>query len=159
MFNLKDEFIYIIKKTHEWLELPYGKDQLAIMMGTAATESHLGQKLRQSGYSMKSKGGAFGPWQQQLNSHDDIWRLVFFVHPKLCERVKQINGCIPARDALIGNLYYACAMARLQYWRHPEPLPSSKDLEGQGRYYIKYFNCGGKGSVAKYVADYKQFVL
>jgi hypothetical protein len=160
MFDLKDEFIYIIKKVHEWLKLPCDEAKIAIMMGTAATETHLGRDFRQLKYSMESDGGAFSPWGIEIRTHDDVQNIVLSAHPMLCERVNQIKGCMSGKDALIGNLYYACAIARLQYWRHPEPLPLAEDLVAQGYYYKKYFNSSdGKGSMKKYVEDYKCFVL
>jgi hypothetical protein len=161
MYDLKEELRYITCKTHEWLQFPYSDKENAIMLGTAATETHLGKTFRQTGYSMESKGGAFSPWGIELKTHDDIWNIVLPRHPHICEHIKEILGCcVSCQDALIGNLYYACAIARLQYWRFPEPLPAADDLESQGKYYKHYFNSSkGKGSVAKYVADYKRFVL
>jgi len=160
MYNLKSEIIYVIKKTHQWLEFPCGNDDISIMMGTGATETLLGQDFRQTGYSMESNAGAFSLWGIELRANDDIWNVVLPRHKALKERVIRILGNMSCKEALIGNLYYACAIARLQYWRHKEPLPAAEDLMGQGIYYKKYYNSeDGKGSAEKYVSDYKRYVL
>jgi hypothetical protein len=160
MYDLKEELRYIILKTHEMLDIWANPRAVTLLLGTAATESNFGQVLRQEGYSMQSDKGAFGLYQMELNTHDDLWDNFLNYRSILCTKVKMILGCLHCREALIGNLYYATAMARLQYLRHKEPLPPVDDLQKQGTYYCKYFNSNkGKGTVEKYVADYKRFVL
>ena len=57
---------------------------------------------------------------------------------------------------LSGNLLYACAMARLVYARHPDPLPAAGDLEAQAELYKRVYNtAGGAATTAEYVANYK----
>src|ERR1700724_2805862 len=34
-------------------------------------------------------------------------------------------------ESLVGNLNWACAMARLLYWRHPQPLPLANLLTAE----------------------------
>lgn len=55
------------------------------------------------------------------------------------------------------NMRAAVVHARLIYWRSPAPLPklNAKDM---GKYWVKYYNRGGKGTVDKFVStldDYK----
>jgi len=159
MYSLKDELIHIISWVHNYLGFNDELNARQLMLGTCATETNLGQKLRQGGYSTQSDEGAFGFWQMELFADSDIWTCLIIKKPTLYYKMKELLGCVSRKDALIGNLYYACAMARLQYARHKEPLPPADDLIAQGVYYKKYFNGSGKGSPEKYVADYKLFVL
>jgi len=159
MYNLKDELIYIISWVHNYLDFNDALNARQLMLGTCATETNLGQKLRQGGYSMRSDEGAFGFWQMELSADADIWTHFIIKKTSLYCKINKLAGGMNHKDALIGNIYYACAMARLQYARHKEPLPPTDDLMAQGIYYKKYFNGAGKGSVEKYVADYKKFVL
>ncbi len=58
------------------------------------------------------------------------------------------------------NVAYATAIARLVYYRHPEPLPLPDDVEALGRYYTKYFNTAlGQGSAEEFVRNYKRHVV
>ncbi|CAM2806291.1 hypothetical protein [Komagataeibacter xylinus] len=41
---------------------------------------------------------------------------------------------------LIGNLPYACAMARLKCHRAPDPLPATDDAAGQCRFWKANYN-------------------
>ena len=159
MLNLKDELIYIISFVHDHLDFADSINARQLMLGTCATETNLGQDLRQGGYSMQSDEGAFGFWQMELSTCEDIWTRLIIKKPMLYCKMNKLLGVLSHKDALIGNIYYACAMARLQYARHKEPLPAADDLMAQGVYYKKYFNGFGKGTHEKYVADYKRFVL
>jgi hypothetical protein len=160
MYDLKEELRYIILKTHEMLDIWANPRAVELLLGTAATETNFGQVLRQEGYSMSSNSGAFGLYQMELDSHDDIWNNFLIYRSILKTKVQMILGCLNCKEALIGNLYYATAMARLQYLRHKESLPPVDDLKKQGDYYCRYFNSSkGKGTVDKYVTDYKRFVL
>jgi len=160
MYNLKDELIYIISWVHDYLGFNDALNARQLMLGTCATETNLGQKLRQAGYSMQSDGGAFGLMQMELKTCEDIWTHFIIKKPMLYYKMKELLGNLSHKDALIGNIFYACAMARLQYARHKEPLPHIGDWIAQGEYYCKYYNSSkGKGTPEKYVEDYKRFVL
>tara|TARA_R110002096_G_scaffold315227_3_gene509454 strand:- start:6003 stop:6308 length:306 start_codon:yes stop_codon:yes gene_type:complete len=61
---------------------------------------------------------------------------------------------------LIGNLYYATAMARVHYYRVPEPIPLSDDIQGLALYWKKYYNTyEGKGTTTEFVHNYKKYVV
>ena len=58
---------------------------------------------------------------------------------------------------MLYNLYYATAMARLDYHRASETIP--KTLELQAEYYKKYYNTsGGKATIDEYITNYNNFV-
>lgn len=158
-FSLKDELIYIITKTHEMLGFSDTKDARILMLDSAAVETHLGRDFRQHGYSMQSNKGAFSPWQIELKTSYDIWDKYIIKKPALYHKMCNIRGKLSDKDALIGNLYYACAIARLQYSRHKEPLPSATDVKARFKYYKKYFNSyRGDTSEQEFIACHDAYV-
>ena len=61
------------------------------------------------------------------------------------------------RLSLITDLRYACAMARIKYWRVPFPI--SPDIEDQAAYWKRIYNTPlGAGTITKYVWAYNHFV-
>ena len=60
---------------------------------------------------------------------------------------------------MIGNLYYAAAMARVHYLRRPEALPPAGDVEALGQYWKNFYNTFlGKGTVEEFVENYHRHV-
>lgn len=98
----------------------YSDAAVSLVLGTAMHESHLSY-LKQIG-----GGPALGLWQMEPNTHDDIWANFLKYRTDLADTAKFIAGDVkPSANHLIGNLWYACAMARIQYRRVSEPLPSN----------------------------------
>lgn len=160
MFTLKDEFTYIISWVHNFLGFPDDIRARNLLLGTMAHESHLGRDLHQHGFDMMSDNGAFGPAQHELKTHDDDWNIFIVKRPIIYHKMIELKGNLESKDALTGNLFYAVAMMRLHYARFRESLPQPDDLVAQAIYYRKYWNSSkGKGTVDKYVADYKRYVL
>lgn len=160
MYNLKDEFIYIITKTHGFIGFEDDIRARILLLDTAAIETHLGKDFRQHGYSMASDDGAFGPWGTELKTDGDLWENYIIKKPYLYYQMHEILGALSHKDALIGNLYYACAMARLQYSRHKDPLPSATDVVARFYYYKKYFNSrSGKATLENFIACHDKFVV
>ena len=104
-------------------------------------------------------GPALGIWQMEPATHDDVWKNFLAFHSQLATAVRGwavlpiVNP--PQADQLPGNLYYACAMARVQYYRSPDPLPAVGDVDGQAAYYLRVYNAGGKATVAEFVANWR----
>lgn len=140
----------------------YSESSSNIMMGTAATESHLGKFLMQIDQDGNPVGPALGPYEMEGATHDDIWK-TYILRPdkgKLKEELGQYLGGIIGPQRMVWDFRYATVMARLKYWRDSEPLPEAGDIEGLGHIYKRVFNsAGGKGSVEKFVNDYQRFVM
>ena len=138
--------------------IPYSDEAVDLLMLTAGHESKGGKFLRQVG--MEGDKGAFGVYQMELATHNDIWDN--FLKYKKGDLPYFIANTVGAEsttaDSLIVNLSYATAMARLHYWRVPEALPSKDDtryLPLLGEYAKKYYNTHlGKATASKYVMDY-----
>lgn len=125
-----------------------------LLIGTAAHESQLGRYIVQVG------GPALGVFQMEPATFQDLYRTFLAYNNKLMGR---IHGVIPmtGRTAyhMVTDLRYACVMARLKYYRVPEPLPAADDIQGQARYWKQHYNTPkGRGTVEQYVADYRKYV-
>jgi hypothetical protein len=150
---------HVVVPTLKYLdsEIPYSEEAVDLLMMTCAHESRGGTDLRQKG--MKGTEGAFGVYQMEMATQDDIW-VNFLLHRcTLCDFVEELQSEVPPLGlGIVTNLAYATAMARVHYWRVAEALPSKDDtryLPLLGEYAKKYYNTHlGKATASKYVMDY-----
>lgn len=151
---------YVIRPVLKYLEpeIPYSLAAEHLLLGTAAQESKL-RYLHQLG-----KGPAVGLWQMEPNTHDDIWENFLKRNPKLFTKVFRLTlndeteqaDFLQHRDEMVGNLYYACAMARVYYWRIRESLPPADDAFSMGVYWKRHYNTpAGAGTVEQFVESWK----
>ena len=148
----KDQLLqYVIRPTLARLGLgsPSAEN---LLLGTCAQESHMGSFLHQV------KGPAKGIYQMEDPTHNDLWENYLKFKPDLCRNVLLIGKC--DADNLVTNLVYATAMARIQYLRAPEALPSANDISGMGAYWKQYYNTpAGAGTQEEFFENYKIYVL
>lgn len=118
-----------------------------LLLGTALTESGL-RHLHQVG------GPARGLYQIEPATLRDLIANWLPRHPKLAERLRGFTAPHGALDdQLIWNLAYASAVARLIYYRRPEPLPRADDLPALAEYWKAHFNtAAGKGAPGDFIA-------
>ena len=118
-----------------------------LLLGTALTESGL-RHLHQV------RGPARGLYQIEPATLRDLYANWLPRRPKLAEGLRQFtvpHGALD--DQLIWNLAYASAVARLIYYRRPEPLPRADDLPALAEYWKAHFNtAAGKGAPADFIA-------
>lgn len=92
-----------------------------------------------------NNGPALSIWQIEPDTHDDMWASFIMSRSNLSyimrnlAREKYNYMKVPA-DEMLGNLFYACAMARLKIWRAPQPLPDAFDIEGMFLYWHRWYN-------------------
>jgi hypothetical protein len=111
------------------------------MLGTVLHESHLNYVEQVGG------GPALGFSQIESKTHLDIQRyLNRYDNKALKERVLSacFYECFPSDDALIHNLRYGVLITRIKYYMISAALPAPNDFENMAKYYIKYYNAGGK---------------
>lgn len=139
--------------------LPVNMDAATeLLMGTCAQESDGGTYIAQLG------GPALGIWQMEPFTHDDIWKSFLTPKPTLRDKIDSLIGSLPYEGDkfplatnMIGNLYYACAMARMLYYRVPAPLPAQGDYAAQARYYKQYYNTpAGAATVEQYLGNWNR---
>lgn len=128
-------------------------DAIALIMGTGAVESGF-RTLKQVG------GPARSWWQVEPMTAQDNLNSYLRFRPALWDKVCQ-TAIVPhlvltyVADELVRllevNIAFAICMARIKYWRYPEPLPRYDDIEGQAEYWLKAYNSGGKGTIERYI--------
>lgn len=123
-----------------------------LLMGTAAQESQLGTYIKQLG-----SGPALGVFQMEPATHADIHNNFLAYQTRL---VKRVGSFVTYKaEDMVTDLRHAVVMARLQYYRRPEPLPDATDIDGQARYWKQHYNTPlGKGTVEEYLRNYQRFV-
>ena len=126
-----------------------------LLLGTAAQESRFGTYLRQI------NGPALGAFQMESTTEEDIWRNYLRSHYNIRWLVvRSTLISVPTPEALVWNLAYGIAMARIKYYRAPDPLPAPDDIQGLASYWKKGYNTyKGKGRVEEFMENYQRFVL
>lgn len=129
-----------------------GEAAVELLLGTAAQESGDGEFIFQVG-----GGPALGVWQMEPATHDDIWQNYLAYRKDLSARMERlVLDAFPKASQMSGNIFYACAMARVQYLRSPLPLPAAGDLKGQAELYKQVYNTpGGAATIDEYLKNAK----
>lgn len=100
-------------------------------------------------------GPGRGGYQQEIATHDWLWS-------DYLRRRQDIAGAILAMvpeggntaDRMVYDLAYSTAMARVQLWTDPNPLPDHNDLLGMAAYWKRAWNTHkGAGTIEKFIAD------
>lgn len=122
-----------------------------LLMGTALQESGL-ERLRQR------RGPALGFYQMEPATHDDIWQNYLARRTDLARRMAPFGRRLTP-EHLVTRLDYATALARIHYWRVPEPLPSADDAEALAAYWKVHWNTpAGVGTISRFVRNYRRFL-
>ena len=150
----QDIIEYVIRPTLEYLGM-YSEAAENLLIGTAAHESRFE-------YLHQVKGPAIGLWQMEPATHYDLYINYLDTRSSLKTKIRglaagRFSGMEIPADEMHGNLTYACAMARLQFWRRSEPMPHKGDIEGLGRYYKKWYNStAGKATPEDFVSAFNK---
>lgn len=133
-------------------------DAVALLMGTCANESNLGNKLSQEelGY-WSNKGvrkGGLGIFQMEKPTHDDLCIVYLknnpFLQSVFLQYYHEFNS-----NFLITDLMYAAMFSRLQYMRRRDPLPEWENAQAVAAYYKQFYNSGdGAATMDRFVSVY-----
>lgn len=149
-FN-KGQFKTLIEETLKEVGM-HSKSAVNLLLGTAAQESNFGEYIKQL-YG----GPALGVFQMEPATHDDIYTNFLKYKKGIWCRVDDIGG--PDEECMVYNLKYATIMARLQYYRRPEPLPYHQDIPAIAAYWKQWYNTPlGKGTVEEFLENYQKYV-
>lgn len=144
----------IIRPTLTRIELASPEAE-ELLMGIAAQETHMGEL----GRVQLGGGPALGLWQMEPATFKLTIRWTKRNRPKLYNAICEIADTIyPEAHMLARSDELACAMARALCLSIPGPLPDKEDVRGQGVWYKRYWNRGGKGSAEQYIANYYRYV-
>lgn len=131
-----------------------------LILGTGAVES-------QYDYIEQIQGPARSYWQvEPRTSYDNVHNFLIY-RPELFKRIGDAcsvsNNSIEhlhldGHDRLLRyNMAFAICMARLKYWRDPNPLP--KTFDKMGDYWLKVYNTSsGKGTKDKWRDHWKNVI-
>ncbi|WP_415500068.1 hypothetical protein [Acetobacter sp.] len=124
-----------------------------LLTGTALAESGLV-------WLAQIRGPALGVFQMEPATHDDCWRTFLPSQPILAAWLRQMAGQdMPAATVMVGNLAYACAMARVKYYRAAQLLPSASDASGLSAYHKQHYNTPlGSADAGRNVAVFQQAI-
>lgn len=152
--NAKQLRELVIRPILQHLEpsIPYSETAVELLMMTAAHESHLGEYIAQVG------GPALGIYQMEPATENDI-------HTNYLFHRWRLDDCVTVymtgqEDELVWNMKYATAMARVHYFRVPEPLPegslqNEETIRKLAAYAKKYYNTElGKATEEDYYEAY-----
>lgn len=142
----------IVRPTLDYLGLG-GDAAVNLLTGTALAESDA-TYLRQIG-----GGPALGLWQMEPATHDDCWAnfLRFPAQSRLATKLEaMLAPDLPRQQQLITNLRYACAMARIRFYRVRERLPAADDAAGMSQYHKRWYNSPlGAANALGNIPDFK----
>lgn len=131
-----------------------------LVLGTAAHESKLRALDQITGRADATLGPAFGLWQMERATHDDIWQSYLSYRKPLAARLRDLVCAWPDPVVqLATNLCYGAAMARVHYMRVPAPLPPAGNVAAQAAYWKAHYNtAAGKGTPAQYAEAWRSIV-
>jgi len=129
-------------------EIPFSQSAVELLKMTAAHESRLGT------YIAQVNGPALGIYQMEPATEEDIQVNYLRHRDYLDEKILQTG------QYLTSDLRYATAMARVHYYRDPEPLPEVGDVSGLANYAKRVWNTeAGKATEDDYFQAYKKLCL
>ncbi|NYZ12872.1 hypothetical protein HL658_09935 [Azospirillum sp. RWY-5-1] len=131
-----------------------------LLLGTAAHESGLRALDQITSAADRTLGPAFGLFQIEPATHDDIWDNFLKHRPALAGRVAALAAAQPSRhEQLATTLAYAAAIARLVYYRSPVPLAAPGDIAGHAAVWKRVYNtAAGKGRPDQFVEAWTRLV-
>lgn len=131
-----------------------------LLLGTAAVESGFRALDQITGANDHSIGPAYGLWQIEPATLDDLYANYLRFRPSLQARLRALAADWPAPAMqLATNLAFAAAVARLIYYRSPVRLAQSGDVEGHARIWKQVYNTAkGKGRPEDFVTTYRRLV-
>lgn len=133
-----------------------------LLLGTALTESRL-RWLDQIDAASKP-GPAYGVYQMELATHDDLW--TNYLPSKIALRINVARlstysslGSRPDATELWTNLAYASAMCRVHYRRVPAALPHHEDAHDMAVYHKRYYNTPAGATVVAESVRHFEFAV
>ncbi len=154
---------FIVRPTLQAIDL-YSRSAEELLMLTWAQETHGATYLKQ-GYKTidDGRGVGLGPYSMEPATHDDIFENFLRFRPSLQAKVNHLSGdstAFHSAEEMIGNFYYATAMARVHYYRVKEPLPPADRPDLLADYWDTHYNKNWHtGFSSEALANYKRIVM
>jgi hypothetical protein len=154
--KLEDIRDFVVRPALERIGLPaLNREQL--VLGTGNVES----QYRFLDQTTPGPGPAYGMWQMEKLTHDDLWVNFLPSQPTLRDALHEIAGSpravIPPITTLHWNLIYSAAMCAVHYRRVRAALPAAGDYAAMAAYWKQWYNTPkGKGTVEKALPFFKE---
>lgn len=147
----------VLRHLHPYVKYSEGAKRL--MFGTSAKESDSGKYVSQIG-----SGIAKSPWQIEEETFVCTYENFLNYRPLLKERVDFFNNGEANYKSLTYNPYYACAIARIKYFRSPRAIPHKDDVEGMAKMWRYDYNStagafDNEAAIKKFIKCYNKYVL
>lgn len=121
-----------------------------LLLATAAQESACGRYVRQIG-----GGPACGPYQMEGATLGDLYASYLAYYPDLIALIG-----VESAERLVYDWRYATQVARLQYWRDPDPLPAADNHGAMYAYYKRRWNTAlGAATYEQFVDNWNRYVI
>lgn len=130
-------------------------DATELLLMTIAHESTLGRYIHQI------TGPACGIAQMEPITYMDIWQIYLKPRKKLANNILTVLGyeAIPPSSRMTTDLMLAIIMARMQYLRRPEALPSKNDVVAMSQFAKCFYNTKiGSATAEDYAGAYNRLV-
>lgn len=159
MLDVKQFRELVVRPTLERIGL-WSEAAENLLVGTAIQESRL-KYLKQKG-----AGPALGVYQIEPATHADVWiNFLRFKPAKANVVMGLVHRHVDDRHmgysdnlALVYDLAYATAIARIIYYRRPEPLPPADDIDALAAYWKQHYNTPlGAGTAEEWAANYRRY--
>lgn len=150
----KEQFRTLVTAVLQGINL-HSESAVELLMMTAAQESHLGHYIKQV------KGPALGVMQMEPNTFKDITNNYLKYRPYVKDDITNFcNLKVWDKSALVYNLAFSIALARVHYYRVSEALPVKDNLLALAAYYKKYYNTyKGAATISEVIFNHKKYVL
>lgn len=154
----------IVRPTLQLISL-YSPSAEELLMLTWAQETHGATYLQQGWKTLDDgRGVGIGPYSMEPATYHDHWNNFLRFRPELQALVLSLairkTHVVPPEEELIGNFYYATAMARVHYLRVREELPPADRPDLLAIYWDEHYNRNpNAGFPSEAVANYKRYVL
>lgn len=150
----------IIRPTLKHLdpEIPYSTEAEDLLLATACAESQCGYYIKQIG-----GGPAEGIWQMEPETENDNWENFIYHRGELEELIKYFYIPWQSYSLMILSPTYACAQARVKYYRDPEPLPKNNGYQtdyilDMAEYWKRVYNTeSGKGTLEGFLQKAEKY--
>lgn len=139
---------YIVQPVLGRLEMS-GLAARRLLAGTALTEGRLCYIDQVERGGDKAPGPAYGPYQMEKATHNDIWLSYLSFRAPLATIVKEFAIGQGSVEQMHGNWYYATAMARIHYRRARFEMPAADNYKGMAEVWKTYYNTAKGAGDAK----------
>lgn len=137
-----------------------GENRAQLVLGTGNVES----RYNYLDQTTPGPGPAYGFWQMEKATHDDIWVNWINYQPTALRDVlftlAGVKYAPPPVTVMHWNLQYAAAMCALHYRRVPAKLPEADDVPAMAGYWKQWYNTPhGKGTIEKALPFFREAVF